>query len=314
MLDELLASVGSLAVGLRESNVIERWFFIRFWDPVPHIRLRFRGKPQRLRSRGLAGAAGHGRARSRPRASSIGFDSKHMFLKLTATEGQKLLMRRRPFSKRTAQWPWRSCNWTGAEEISASVRLLWPATHFSATFTLDAAGREVFATERATDLSAETHIERVPIGRLFRELRSELESLVGSSPELLPAPLREARSVIAARSPAAAKYYGWCRGLEAEGKLTSPLRSILASLIHMQLFRLARVAPPLLELVYLRRPSAPLPCRARDGSTDVNHLDAVIIGAGCAGLLVFEQLTSVGLKRGVAGGRPESDQRPSSPK
>jgi len=114
---------------------------------------------------------------------------------------------------------------------------------------LDPAARELFAAERAADLSAETHIDRVSIGRLFRELRSDLGSLVGGSPELLPAPLRDARSVIAARSAAAAKYHAWCRGLEAEGKLTSPLRSILASLVHMQLFRLARVAPPLLELV-----------------------------------------------------------------
>jgi thiopeptide-type bacteriocin biosynthesis protein len=248
MLDELLASVGSLAVGLRESNVIERWFFIRFWDPVPHIRLRFRGKPQRLRSEAwpaLLDTVGHGQTQGIidrirletyvPEINRYGgpeaIDEAEAFFEADSTMALALMQLDRgggDFRERTA--------------LMASHALL-------CDFTLDAAGREVFATERATDLSAETHIERVPIGRLFRELRSELESLLGSSPELLPAPLREARSVIAARSPAAAKYYGWCRGLEAEGKLTSPLRSILASLIHMQLFRLARVAPPLLELV-----------------------------------------------------------------
>ena len=248
MLDPLLAGVGSLAAALRDADIIDRWFFVRFWDPVPHIRLRFRGKPERLRSEAwpaLLDAVGHGQTQGMihrirletyvPEINRYGgpeaVDEAEAFFEADSTMALALMQLDQgegDFRERTA--------------LMASHALL-------CDFMLDAAGREEFATERATDLSAETHIERNPIGRLFRELRSDLESLVGGSPELLPAPLREARPVIAARSQAAAKYYAWCRGLEAEGKLTSPLRSILASLIHMQLFRLARVAPPLLELV-----------------------------------------------------------------
>src|SRR5439155_20641658 len=39
---------GPLVRSLRARGVIEGWFFIRFADPNPHLRLRLRGDPARL--------------------------------------------------------------------------------------------------------------------------------------------------------------------------------------------------------------------------------------------------------------------------
>ena len=50
-LDRRLASlVGPLVQELRASGAIEGWFFIRYREPKPHLRLRLRGTPQRLRA------------------------------------------------------------------------------------------------------------------------------------------------------------------------------------------------------------------------------------------------------------------------
>jgi hypothetical protein len=50
-LDRRLASlVGPLVQELRVAGAIEGWFFIRYWEPKPHLRLRLRGSPQRLRA------------------------------------------------------------------------------------------------------------------------------------------------------------------------------------------------------------------------------------------------------------------------
>ena len=47
--DELLAgSIRRLGAELREARIADRWFFLRYADPDPHLRLRFSGAPERL--------------------------------------------------------------------------------------------------------------------------------------------------------------------------------------------------------------------------------------------------------------------------
>ncbi|HEU4404173.1 MAG TPA: lantibiotic dehydratase [Polyangiaceae bacterium] len=54
--DRLLAEVVAPVVkGARASGAIDAWFFVRFADPAPHLRVRFHGDPGRLRS-GVLGA------------------------------------------------------------------------------------------------------------------------------------------------------------------------------------------------------------------------------------------------------------------
>ncbi len=49
--DDLLAGpVREFASGALQNGLIERWFFIRYADPEPHLRLRFQGEPARLLS------------------------------------------------------------------------------------------------------------------------------------------------------------------------------------------------------------------------------------------------------------------------
>src|SRR5262249_21929470 len=51
--DEIAPFVGELL----EEGVIDRWFFIRYTDPNPHLRLRMHGEPSRLA--GTVGPAFH---------------------------------------------------------------------------------------------------------------------------------------------------------------------------------------------------------------------------------------------------------------
>ena len=46
--DLLTGTIRELVGWARESGVIQRWFFVRYADPQPHIRLRFQGAPQAL--------------------------------------------------------------------------------------------------------------------------------------------------------------------------------------------------------------------------------------------------------------------------
>ena len=57
--DDLLAGpVREFAGAALENGLAERWFFVRYADPNPHIRLRFQGKPERLLSQLLPSLIG----------------------------------------------------------------------------------------------------------------------------------------------------------------------------------------------------------------------------------------------------------------
>ncbi len=52
--DRLLTdTVGPVAKQLRQSGVVDDWFFLRFADPEPHLRLRLQGDPAALRDHAL---------------------------------------------------------------------------------------------------------------------------------------------------------------------------------------------------------------------------------------------------------------------
>lgn len=46
--DLIAGPVRHFAEGALEAGLIEAWFFVRYSDPEPHVRLRFRGTPDRL--------------------------------------------------------------------------------------------------------------------------------------------------------------------------------------------------------------------------------------------------------------------------
>ncbi|HEX4034781.1 MAG TPA: lantibiotic dehydratase [Solirubrobacteraceae bacterium] len=49
----LVEHVGPIARELAERRIADRWFFVRYADPAPHLRVRFRGRPQELLAQAL---------------------------------------------------------------------------------------------------------------------------------------------------------------------------------------------------------------------------------------------------------------------
>jgi thiopeptide-type bacteriocin biosynthesis protein len=49
----LVEHVGPVARELAERRIADRWFFVRYADPAPHLRVRFRGRPQVLLEQAL---------------------------------------------------------------------------------------------------------------------------------------------------------------------------------------------------------------------------------------------------------------------
>ena len=96
--DELLAGTirrfCEIALG---SGLAERWFFVRYADPQPHLRLRFAGEPDQLVA-GFFRESAPGRTSSSPPGTPRAFRSTPMSARSSATE----VLRRWPAPRRSS--------------------------------------------------------------------------------------------------------------------------------------------------------------------------------------------------------------------
>ena len=252
-LDRLLhSSIAPLVERSRSTGAVDGWFFIRYWDPGAHLRVRFHGAPHRLRDEAWPALQQDLSARWQ-RRDPHGSNSIPTFKKSTGMAARKRSQRLNIFLRPIATW----CSRCGRSMImalrtSASVPPCWPAIPSCADFELDEGARETLAAQIGAALTAERifapDVDKA-LSERFRTLRGGLNALLADPSERSDEWERAARGIIARRSGVAMEYRDICQRLDREGVLTAPISDILGSLIHMQVNRLMRGAPRAIELV-----------------------------------------------------------------
>ena len=235
---------------LRSAGLVDHWFFIRYWDPRPHLRVRLHGTPDRLRSEAW------------PRLNEA--------LRPWLETGEVWAMQVDTYVRETERYG-------GPEAIEAAERFFAADSDMAASLIgmdsgrlddirerfviasvsalLDDVGfdlqtREVWTRNVRDALLADLGLGRdaaIGFGRRFRLIKGELEGLIDPCGD---APWQEdVRAILRQRSPAAAEFATKLRELERDGRLTASLPGVVASLAHMSVNRLVPSAPRTVEVV-----------------------------------------------------------------
>jgi lantibiotic biosynthesis protein len=242
MISSVLASGGA-----------DGWFFIRYSDPDPHLRLRFHGDPKRLAAEVV------------PKLDETlaPFHKDGWFWKLMfdtyeretdryggseaiAIAEQLFQVDSDAVLKMVGAYPgdegsnarWRLAL-RGMDQLLQDLGFDWEAR-----VRIIQRGREDFGREFNVKGSALEH----QLGDRFRQERKGLEALLDLSPET-ESPYQPGILALQARSAALAPIAAKLRALESEGKLNASLEIISTSLIHMFVNRAIRSGQRMHELV-----------------------------------------------------------------
>jgi thiopeptide-type bacteriocin biosynthesis protein len=244
--DEVLVSVVKPIVdAARRSAAADRWFFIRYADPEPHLRLRLHGEPRRLYDEILPELLAAGEALVASGASS------RSQLDTYVPELQRYGGRRampaveRIFcadSEMTLAWLERA-----SEVAVPDGGARWRAALVGSQRLVEMLGIDRRAAARLFRRQADAYKREFradgrllrQLGQRYRALRPELEALL-----LAPAPSDQEPFVQVIREAAAQ-----LRTLDAQGELTVALDELAASLLHMHANRLLPASPRQHELV-----------------------------------------------------------------
>ncbi|WP_394835754.1 lantibiotic dehydratase [Pendulispora rubella] len=239
-----------------EAKWIDGWFFIRYADPEPHVRVRFRGEPQRL----LGDVWPRLHARLAPLLASgtvvrIQLDT---YERETERYGgaQGILVAERIFEADSvaalallealggdADARWRAALY-GMHTLLEDTRI-----DDTSRRELSARGREAFATEHRLDAAA-----RRSLGARYRTERAAVERLLAGAfdgDEAYEAyeKWEPVLAIFRARSLALVPQFARLRELCDAGALQTPLEDILQSFIHMHVNRVIRDNPRAHEMV-----------------------------------------------------------------
>jgi len=249
--DQILREiVGPLVREARRGGALRGWFFIRFADPHPHLRLRLQGQPARLLGETLPALhAALAPLRERGTLWKLQLDTYEREVERYGGEAGVLLAER--IFEADSEAALEVLETLGEEEPPDArwQVVLCSVDRLLADFDADLARRleqarrlrDAYAREFRADKGL-----RVQIGERFRRQRAALEALLEpDSGHPLPAALAplERRSV--RLRPLVAEL----EAREREGALGRPLREAAAAFAHMAALRLLRSAPRPQELV-----------------------------------------------------------------
>lgn len=249
-----------------EDGVVDRFFFVRYADPQPHLRVRLRargGAAARLLSEVLPSL--HARAAPllasgllgdvqlgtyEPETERYGGEDGLSLAEQIFHADSVAALTLLPLGARALEPP--RARWGLALASMDALALdvgLTPAEHGS----LLASIRSYFADEMKIEGERERGLDR-----RFREERAFCEAVLGAAP---PSPFDAAGAIFAARSAKTRPLFAALRELERSGRLGAPLEDVVASLIHMSNNRLLHADPrqheavlaSFLERVYLSR-------------------------------------------------------------
>lgn len=252
----LVDTVAPLARDAEASGAADRWFFIRYADPEPHLRVRFGGRPERLRSEVLpalemataelidSGVVWRFQLDSYDREveryggdTAIGL-AEEIFAADTAAV---ITLLTGPAGRPVADFRWRAAL-LGVARLVTDLGLTWEE-------------QRRLAAESCAGYGAEFNVDgrfRQAVSRRFRRERAALEALItpaegtacGGAPEW-----QVVSGVFDRRSARIGPVVTELRRLAAAGGLGVTFDDLAASLTHMHVNRLLRSAPRAQELV-----------------------------------------------------------------
>lgn len=236
----LLETIAPLAQELLASGVADRWFFVRFSDPDWHLRIRFHGNPDRLRTEvqpRLERAAERAwRLRFDTYAREVerygGNDGVELAEQIFSADSDAVLEILAALGGREGEQRWRA----GVAGIDALLS--------DAQIGLE--GKEALLAELRRQFHKEFKADvrlREQLGRRYREEREQLEAVFDRQSA---APWADA---LQRRSTRLAPLFGHLRALEKRERLSSPLAKMMESYVHMHVNRLLRSAHRKQELV-----------------------------------------------------------------
>jgi lantibiotic biosynthesis protein len=259
-LDRILVEAVAPAIrALKQTNLAKHWFFIRYWDPQPHLRVRLHGPPQRMRSeawRNLEQAL-------RPYLDRGDIRTVQLDTYERETErygGPEAIQAAEQF-------------FTADSDLAVSLLELDPGRAAdkreqlavaSISFMLNDFGfamsdRVAWSRTVRDALVADLGLGRdamIGFGHGFRHAKGSLERLIdvvddGTRADAGQAWHEPVREALHRRSPETVAFAATLRRLERAGRLTASVPGIIASLAHMSVNRLVPRSPRHVEAAIL---------------------------------------------------------------
>jgi lantibiotic biosynthesis protein len=234
------------------SGAAESWFFIRYNDPEPHLRIRFRGEPARLHSEVaplLQTAAGS--LMEEGLLWRMAFDTYDREVERYGGP-EAMELSEQIFAADSEAVIAVLDSLAGG----AGLDLRWRLTLFGMDLLLDDLGLSLEDKRRIARRAREGYtrefgvdgVFRGQVGKRYREERSRLEALFGMKGQP-PSSLAPGMSILRERSLAIAPVTAELRRLDEAGRLTCAMTELADSLLHMHANRLLRSAHRAQELV-----------------------------------------------------------------
>lgn len=230
--DLILGPIRQLVQDAIGSGAAEDWFFVRYADPAAHVRLRFRGDPNRLRHVLLPEVcAWAGRLMADGACARFGFDTYDREVERYGGEAAAREVERlfRADSQaaldliRLARGP--------AEPLGREALVALSADDLLAALGLDARDRARWGRDRSA--------ARDEAGPAFRAHKAELRALLGGRGHSPERPWHGAfREILAARRAALAPIVARLDELARDGRFSRPLPTVRDSVVHMHANRL----------------------------------------------------------------------------
>lgn len=226
--EELLAGpVRSLCREIDEARIADDWFFVRYADPEAHLRLRFRGEPERLTRtllpRLCAWASG---LVADGRCQKFAFDTYEREVERYGGSESTL-----------AAEALFTADSRAVVELLALAPKNMDRVNLAVATIDDLLGALGLGDSARLAWLKQTITSRKEVGGFSGEFRAKREELVAvlRDPMRLGAPIAD---VLAARKAALAQVVELLARLEATGVLTQPLSKLYFSFIHMHCNRL----------------------------------------------------------------------------
>jgi thiopeptide-type bacteriocin biosynthesis protein len=224
---------------LLEGGACQGWFFLRYQDPEPHLRLRLWGEPGALLGRCLP--ALREALDGSPRAATLWRTQLDTYEREVERYG----------GDRGIELA-EDLFWIDSEQSAEVIAALAPENTgrrwlaaaaamqaWMEDFGLDAGDRLRFCQEAAADYAQEmgaSTFTRRALGERFRGLRKELAAVLSGSPE--DEEMAAVLAILERWRGRRCVATGGLRSAEQRGELLTPLRSLLRSYLHMTCIRL----------------------------------------------------------------------------
>ena len=230
--DLISASLGAFAENAVAAGLADHWFYIRYSDPDPHIRLRFRGSPERLT----------GQLYPHVCEWAAGLMSDGVCARFVLdTYEQEIERFGGPAGMAAAEELFAADSRAAAQLVGQRKAKSWSLDlHALLAFTIDdlLAGLGLDEAERLRWCRSQTTTGGPDTGSEYREKKTVLRALIGQPQQFLAGRPggSETLAALAARREVLARIGVQLRALP---DLTRPLDVLCASFVHLHLNRMA---------------------------------------------------------------------------